>query len=267
MISSARPAARADQPGDQRLAHLAAAEEGDPPIGHRRSSVGAPQQVGRRRTTGWQAARRAVASGTGTTRCRTGCTRGPGYPSPRELRLQVPAHTVQHLELHPRPAVLDRVDPAAHALDQRGIVRWRRRSGALARAASRTAARSSRSTSSLRREHDVGRLEVRALDQPHAASLRGSSKTSAPVRRRYDCSATPTRVWRASTRARDLERRVDVAVALHVDHHRRALLGGRVQDRLDVPQALIGIVAALPQPRAVPMIIPSTSPMAQPVRQ
>src|SRR5712691_1406661 len=46
-----------------------------------------------------------------------------GIPAPGQPRLQIPAHTVQHLELDPRPAVFDRVDPGADAIDQPRVMR------------------------------------------------------------------------------------------------------------------------------------------------
>ena len=68
----------------------------------------------------------------------------------------------------------------------------------------------------------------------------GRSKTSVADRRRYDCSATPTRgmIGRGPSRATSSVGR-HVPVRLHVDHHQRRLLVGRGEDRLDVRQALV----------------------------
>src|SRR4029450_7092260 len=78
---------RADQPGYQSLAHLAAAEDRDPPS-HSSSlprliSLSSPGSSGR--TTYWQVARPVAGSGRDTIRRRRGCTRAWGIgPAPGE---------------------------------------------------------------------------------------------------------------------------------------------------------------------------------------
>src|SRR4029453_13200619 len=89
---------RADQPGYQSLAHLAAAEERDPPS-HSSSflrliSPSSPGSSGR--TTYWQVARPVAGSGTDTIRRRRGCTRARGIGRARgdaEDRARSEEHT------------------------------------------------------------------------------------------------------------------------------------------------------------------------------
>src|SRR6266508_3187745 len=79
------PPTRADQPGHKSLAHLAAAEERDPPshppVLRRLISLSSPGSTGR--TTYWQVARPGAESGRDTIRRRKGCKPAPGIrPAP-----------------------------------------------------------------------------------------------------------------------------------------------------------------------------------------
>ena len=157
-------------------------------------------------------------------------------PLPRKASLQVPAHTVQHLELDPRPPAL-RPRRRAFAPPRSASGRAsRRRSGVPARAAWRTAARSSRPP------HACPRTRPRAArgrrPSPAGSATPGArSNTSRSVRRRYDWRATPMRGKRSWRAVDHLEGRVDVPVALHVDHHERAVPLGRLEDGHEVGAA------------------------------
>ena len=108
---------------------------------HRPRSV---TQVGQRRTTCSRGAPPADASDRDTTRCRTGRRPEPGSPRRASSRLQIPADTVQHLELAPGASRRRRHRRSCGRPRAAADRASRRRSRGRARRASRTAAGSSR---------------------------------------------------------------------------------------------------------------------------